>query len=75
MWEWVGERHAADYRLAIWSAWNAAAFTRQQRLPDLESVMRRFENGGRVESQTPDQIKSNVLIMVEAFGGKVKRDG
>jgi len=61
------------YKLALWSAWHVAMFTRQKRIPDLKPMLDRFDKPAAPKRQSPQSLKAMVEALNAAFGGKDTR--
>ena len=63
----------AQYRLAMWTAWHAAAFERSKQLPKLEDILKRLD-GAPAKRMTGEEMLRAVEALNTAAGGKDLRD-
>lgn len=65
------ERARDVYRAGLWTAWHAAAFARQKRMPDLARLVRRFD-GRQPAEQSPDEMLEQVKLLAASWGVKMR---
>ena len=61
------------YKLATYTAWETAAFTRQKKLPTLKKALAPFDNGkqgAKLWKQSPEMLRQKIQALNMAFGGK-----
>ena len=56
--------------MLLWQAWHVAAFNRAKRLPELDSLLRKF---GKVKPQSTKSMIAVAEQSLAMFGGKDKR--
>lgn len=76
--EWCrqhAERETSGYKLGTYIAWHCALYARQKRLPELATIMKRFDTPAPVKPQSAAALLDKVRILNAAFGGKEIRHG
>lgn len=61
------KRRRDEHERDVTIAWYTAAFERQRKLPDLRTVL------GTQVKQSPEQMKTMLGIMADAYGMKLRR--
>ena len=61
------KRRKYQRELAVFEAWHCALFTRTEKFPSLESVLKT----GEEREQTPEQIYDWAVAFTKSVGGKI----
>lgn len=72
---WIGaqvERDEDAYRLAAWTAWHVAAFSRYKRLNQKSDLKAFDRKKKKTAGQSMDQMKKQARANTIMLGGKVK---
>lgn len=62
-------RARRDHKLATYTAWQTANWSKAKRLPDLKQLLRKFDP---VRAMNPDAIRRSVLGIAKALGATVE---
>ena len=69
------ERERAAYKLATFTAWHTAVFSRQKKIPDLIKVLNGFDRKKDVKRKSPGALLALVRQINVQLGGKEKPRG